>query len=514
MPVFSPDSRHLAYAAAIFTWRTRSLAEGPPGCAGGILDGRPPGSSSWRHEIALRVGHLLVRCDAILPRMTPETQYARVGELYLAYQTVGEGAIDLVLADQWMSHQEAQWDVAPLAEVRRRLADIGRLILFDKRGVGMSDPVPIQSLPSIEAWIDDVRAVMDAARSDRAALITTLGGGLMGLVFAATHPDRLRALVVVDGWARARAAPDYPVGLSSEDVRRRVEQTETGWGRGVMLDSFAPSMRAIPGLREAWGRYERFAASPGVARAMISNLLELDVRHVLSAIHVPTLVIQHADAAMIGPGFGRYIAERIAGARYVELPGIDNLIWAGDQAAIVAEIESFVTGARSTRTSDRRLATVLFTDIVGSTRRAAAVGDHAWRELLDRHDELVRSCIERAGGHMIKTTGDGVLATFDGPGRALEAAREISTTAPKLDLHLRAGLHAGEIEVTRGDVIGLAVHVAARVAALAGSDEVLVSSTVRDLVVGSGLAFADRGSRVLKGVPGRWRLYAAEFGRA
>jgi class 3 adenylate cyclase len=425
---------------------------------------------------------------------------------------LGEGPIDLVLADQWMSHQEAQWDVPPLAEVRRRLAAVGRLILFDKRGTGMSDPVPIQSLPSIEAWIDDVRGVMDAAASERAALITTLGGGLMGLVFAATHPDRLRALVVLDGWARAEVAPDYPVGLSPEEIRRRIEQTETRWGTGSMLDTFAPSMRAVPGLRDAWARYERFAASPGVARAMITNLLRLDVRHVLPAIHVPTLVIGHSDGPVFGPGFGRYIADHIEGARYVELPGTDNLMWAGDQAATVAEIDSFVTGARATRTSDRRLATVLFTDIVGSTQRAASVGDSAWRLILDRHDAFIRSCVERFGGRLIKTTGDGVLATFDGPGRALEASHEISTGAPTLDLRVRAGLHAGEIEVTGSDVAGLAVHVASRISSLAGADEVLVSGTVRDLVVGSGIRFSDRGSRVLRGVPGRWRLYAADFG--
>ena len=421
------------------------------------------------------------------------------------------GAIDLVLADQWVSHQEAQWDVPPVAELRRRLARIGRLILFDKRGVGMSDPVPIQSLPSIEAWIDDVRAVMDAAMSDRAALIATLGGGLMGLVFAATHPDRLRALIVVDGFARARVDNDYPIGLSPAEIGRR-EVPETAWGQGMLLDLLAPSMRAVPGLRESWARYERFSASPGVARAMVKNLLDLDVRDVLPAIHVPTLVISHADVTAFGPSFGRYIAEHIEGARFVELPGIDNLIWAGDQAEVVAEIETFVTGAHTVEPSDRRLATVLFTDIVGSTKRAAEVGDRAWRQLLDRHDGLVRSCVERAGGRLVKTTGDGVLATFDGPGRALEASREISTSAPTLDLHVRAGLHAGEIEVTADDVVGLAVHVAARVSALAGPDEVLVSSTVRDLVFGSGVAFGDRGSRVLKGVPGRWHLYAAEFG--
>jgi class 3 adenylate cyclase len=443
--------------------------------------------------------------------VTPETQYARVDGLYLAYQILGEGAVDLVLADQWTSHQEAQWDVPPVAELRRRLSRIGRLILFDKRGVGMSDPVPIQSLPSIEAWIDDVRAVMDAARIDRAVLITTLGGALMGLVFAATHPDRLRALIVVDGWARARTDTGYAIGLSPAEIDRRLEQTEIGWGHGAMLDSFAPSMRAVPGLRESWARYERFSASPGVAAAMIRNLLNLDVRHVLPAIHVPTLVIAHADATAFGPRFGRYLADHIEGAQFVEVPGIDNLMWAGDQAAVVAEVASFMIGVSPVHTSDRRLATVLFTDIVGSTKRAAELGDRAWRELLDRHDALVRQCIERGGGHRVKTTGDGVLATFDGPGRALEASRNIRSSAASLDLQVRAGLHAGEIETTADDIVGLAVHVAARVAALAGPAEVLVSSTVRDLVFGSDVSFSDRGSRVLKGVPGRWRLYAAEF---
>lgn len=443
--------------------------------------------------------------------MPPETHYARVDGLYLAYQTLGEGALDIVLADQWTSHQEAQWDVAPVAEVRRRLAQIGRLITFDKRGVGMSDPIPMQALPSIEAWIDDVRAVMDAAGSERAVLVTTLGGGLMGLVFAAAHPDRLRALVIVDGWARARADADYLIGLSPEEIARRVEQSEATWGQGMMLDAFGPSMRATPGLREAWARYERFAASPGVARAMISNLLDLDVRHVLPAIHAPTLVIAHGEAPVFGSRFGKYIAQEVEGARYVEVPGIDNLIWAGDQAAIVEEIETFVTGAAPVRRSDRRLATVMFTDIVGSTSRAAEVGDERWRELLTRHDELVTSCVERSGGRVIKTTGDGVLATFDGPGRAIDASRQILVQSSQLDLHVRGGLHTGEIEINGDDIVGLAVHVAARVSALAAADEVLVSSTVRDLVVGSGTRFVERGSRRLKGVPGRWRVYALEF---
>lgn len=243
---------------------------------------------------------------------------------------------------------------------------------------------------------------------------------------------------------------------------------------------------------------------------MIGNLLNLDVRHVLPAIHVPTLVIAHTDAAF-GPRLGEYIAANVDGARFVELPGIDTVMWAGDQSAIVAEIEAFITGARSGHRTDRRLATVMFTDIVGSTTKAATMGDSAWRSLLDRHDAWIRSCVETAGGRLIKTIGDGALATFDGPGHALEAARAISSGAPKLDLHVRAGLHAGEIEVNGTDVAGLAVHVGARVAALARADEVLVSSTVRDLVVGSGVTFTERGSRVLKGVPGRWRLYQAAF---
>jgi class 3 adenylate cyclase len=243
---------------------------------------------------------------------------------------------------------------------------------------------------------------------------------------------------------------------------------------------------------------------------MIANLLDLDVRHVLPAIHVPTLVIAHTDAAF-GPRLGEYIATHVDGARFVELPGVDTLMWAGDQATIVGEIEAFVTGARPVQRTDRRLATVMFTDIVGSTTMAATMGDTAWRSLIDRHDAWIRSCVEDAGGRLIKTIGDGVLAMFDGPGRALEAARAISAGAPKLGLHLRAGLHAGEIEMSGSDIVGLAVNVGARVAALAGADEVLVSSTVRDLVVGSGVRFADRGSRVLKGVPGRWRLYEAAF---
>ena len=360
--------------------------------------------------------------------------------------------------------------------------------------------------------MDDLRAVMDAADSDQAALITTMAGTMMSLVFAATHPDRVRALVIADGSARLMAAPDYPVGRPIETYQRIVEQTKASWGRGMMLDQFAPSMRSVPGLREAWSRYERAAASPGTAEAMVRNLHQIDVREVLPAIRVPTLVISHTDARGFPAAHGRYLAEHIPGARYVELPGIDSLIWAGDQARLVGEIEEFVTGTRQAQASNRVLATVLFTDIVDSTKRAAELGDDAWRHLLDRHDRLAHQVVEGFAGRVIKSTGDGILATFDGPARGVRAAQEFSAGVHSVDLRIRAGLHAGEIELTPDDVTGIAVHIGSRVAALAGTDEIFVTSTVKELVVGSGLTFLDRGLHGLKGVPDRWRLYALAGG--
>lgn len=436
------------------------------------------------------------------------TQYARIGDLHIAYQTIGEGAVDIVLSEQWVSHVEAQWDVPPVLELRKRLATFGRVILFDKRGVGMSDPVSLQSLPSLETWMDDLRAVMDAAGSSEAFLITTMAGSLMGLVFAASHPDRVRGLVIADGFARAKRADDYPIGVSDEEVERIVGQIDVRWGQGLMLDAFAPSMRSIPGLRDAWARYERFSASPGTAHAMIRNIYQLDVRDVLPAVRVPTLILHHSHAKGFPPALGQHLAANIVGARYVELPGIDSVLWGGDQAAAVAEIEEFVTGTRRQRAVDRRLATILMTDIVDSTRRAAKIGDSAWRDVLARHDAMARAAIQEGGGIYVKSTGDGLLATFDGPGRAIGAAREISAGAGTLGLHVRAGVHTGEIELVPDDVAGVAIHICARVAALARGDEILATSTVRDLLLGSGTEFGERGWRVLKGIPGRWRIYA------
>jgi class 3 adenylate cyclase len=440
--------------------------------------------------------------------MVPETQYLLIDDVHIAYQTVGEGAIDIVLADQWFSHMDGQWDVPPLAELRRRLAAFSRLILFDKRGVGLSDPVPPRDLPSIETWMDDLRAVLDVTGSERPTLVTGIGAALTGLVFAATNPGRLSSLVIVDGFARFLVAPDYPIGQSPKDVDRLLRQLEAGWGRGHMLDAFAPSMRGVAGLREEWARFERMSASPGSARAMVQALYEADVRDVLPLVQVPTLVIQHPAGVRFRPELGRFLADHIPSARYLELPGTDQLIWAGDQVRTVAEIEEFATGLRPAPPADRLLATVLFTDIVSSTERAATLGDLAWQDLLEAHDRLARAAIASGSGRAIKSTGDGVLATFDGPARAVRAACEIRDGAARLGLQVRAGLHTGEIVISADDVSGLAVHIGSRVAGLAGPNEILVTSTVRDLVAGSDIDFAARGSRVLKGVPDRWRLFA------
>jgi class 3 adenylate cyclase len=364
-------------------------------------------------------------------------------------------------------------------------------------------------LPTIEEWMADVPAILDAVGSDQATIVTNIGGGIMAMPYAAANPDRVTGLVLVDCFARFLAAPDFPIGAPQEALGPALADAETGVGHGVIIDLFAPSVADDGSLRRAWARYERAAASPGSTMAIVRLIYESDVRAVLPQIRVPTLVIHRADARGFRVEHGRYLAEHIAGSTYVELPGIDNLIWAGDQDAIVGEIQDFVTGQRPTPAPDRVLATVLFTDIVGSTRLAAELGDGRWRALLAEHDQAELRLLDRFGGHRVKTTGDGLLATFDGPARAVRCAFAIRDSVRELGIHVRAGLHTGEVEVRPDDVVGLAVHIGARIAAIADADEVLVSGTVKDLVIGSGLAFEDRGVHVLKGVPGEWRLYAA-----
>ena len=442
--------------------------------------------------------------------MIPETHYARLGDIHLAYQVLGDGPTDILLLDQWFSHMEAQWDVAPLASLRERLASFGRVIMFDKRGTGLSDPVPTSVLPTLEEWMDDVPAVLDAVGSDRPHVITNIGGGIMATTFAAAHPDRVASLVLVDCFARFQAAEDFPIGAPPEAVAAALDEAEVSSGRGLMIDLFAPSLANDERLRRAWSRYERQAASPGSTVAIVRLIYESDVRAILPAIRVPTLVIHRAAATGFRVDHGRYLAEHIPGATYVGLPGTDNLIWAGDQDAILAEIQAFITGVRPAPEPNRVLATVLFTDIVGSTSLAAKLGDSRWHALLADHDRAARRLVERFGGQAVKSVGDGILATFDGPARAIRCAAAIRDEVGELGIEVRAGLHTGEIEMGTDDIAGLAVHIGARISAMAGSGEVLVSSTVRDLVVGAGFTFEDRGRHQLKGVPGEWQVLAVK----
>ncbi len=440
--------------------------------------------------------------------MRPETRYARVGSFHIAYQAVGAGALDLALVDQWFSNVDAQWRLPPLARFLERLAGFSRLIVLDKRGTGLSDPVGLGGLPTLEEWMDDIRGVLDAVGSQRAALLSGVGATYLTTLFAATYPERTAALILVDGYARLTSGDGYledaPASLPEADV----ERIRAGWGQGALLRILAPRETADPTLVEAFGEYERASASPGTAAAMIRMLYDGDVRDVLPAIRVPTLIMGHRSAERIPIMHSRYLAEHIPGARFVELPGDENLIWAGDQDRVLSEVQEFLTGARPDAGADRVLATVLFTDIVDSTGMAARLGDRAWRELLADHDRAVRSEFGRFRGREVGKAGDGFLATFDGPARAIRCAVAVREALRPLGVPVRAGLHTGEIELVGEDVAGLAVHIGARVAGLAGADEVLVTSTVRDLVIGSGIAFEPRGSHELRGVPGRWSVFA------
>jgi class 3 adenylate cyclase len=439
--------------------------------------------------------------------MEPRTRYAKSGDFHIAYRTLGDGPLDIVVVEQWFSNVEIERDVPPLAQLHDRLADIGRVVVFDKRGVGLSDPVPAASLPPIEEWMDDLRAVMDAVGSARAAVIASMAGGYMASIFAATYPERTTALVLVDAFARYTSSSDYPWGLDPLGAPELLDAFETQWGTGMMLDLFAPDIADDLAVRTPWSRFERHSVSPGTARAMVEMIGATDVRSVLPAIRVPTLILARSRAP-VSVGHGRYLADHIDGARFVELEGETSLIWAGDQGPLVAEIQHFLTGVRPAPEPDRMLATVLFTDIVGSTDRAAKVGDARWRAILDEHNRIVRAELDRFRGREVKTTGDGFMATFDGPARGVRCARSIVDAVRNAGVEVRAGLHTGEVELMAGDVGGIAVHIAARVSAKATAGEVLVSSTVKDLVVGSPLEFDERGEHVLKGVPGEWRLFA------
>ena len=440
----------------------------------------------------------------------PPTHYAKSGDTSIAYQVVGDGPIDVVLVLGFATHLELQWEGAPFARFCERLGNFSRLIIFDKRGTGLSDPVT--EVPTLETRIDDVRAVMDAVGSERAAMLGVSEGGPMSITFAATHPERVVALVLHGAMARTTEAPDYPWAAPAEALRESAaEFIAPYWGQEAegMVELFAPSFAGDPRAVDLSARLQRYAASPAMVQQILEMFLGTDVRDILPTIHVPTLVIHRRGDRVVNWRAGRDLAERIAGSRYVELEGIDHLPWAGDSEAVIGEVQEFLTGARSAAEPDRVLATVMFTDICGSTERAAKLGDAHWRDLLEAHHAAVLRDLERFRGREVKTLGDGSLATFDGPARAIQCGHAIAATARSLGLEERIGIHSGEVEVMDDDVGGIAVHIAARVGALAGAGEVLVTSTVKDLVAGSNISFEDRGAQQLKGIPDEWRLFAA-----
>lgn len=440
--------------------------------------------------------------------MEAKTQYARSGDVHIAYQVVGNGPFDLVLVSGWVSHVELAWEEPTQASFLNRLASFSRLITFDKRGTGLSDRVADDKLPSLEVRMDDLRAVMDAAGSERAVIYGVSEGGNLAMLFAATYPDRTSALIINGSFSKRIWSPDYPWAPTVEKRAKEYENIEQEWGNLMDVSHYVPSMVGNEAFIRSLATYFRRSASPGAALTLMKMNTQIDTRAILPTIQVPTLVIHRVDDEDVKVEEGRYIASRIPGARFVELPGADHLPWVGDQESVLAEIQEFLTGVRPLPESDRTLATVMLTDIVGSTEHAVRLGDRGWKSLLEQHNQAVRKELQLYRGREIDTAGDGVFATFDGPARAVRCACAVREAVSALGIQIRAGLHTGEVEQTDREVRGIAVHIGARVAALAGAGEVLVSSTVKDLVSGSGLRFEDRGMHALKGVPDEWRLFA------
>jgi pimeloyl-ACP methyl ester carboxylesterase/class 3 adenylate cyclase len=462
--------------------------------------------SRGNRERISRGDHLTPSCET--EPVIGETRYARSGALWLAYRVLGDGPLDLVFAPGYMSHLEQNVEWPPYARFIDRLASFSRLIVFDRRGTGLSDR--ILDLGSFEEMMDDIAAVMDAADSERAALFGGAEGGPMCALFAATYPERTSALILGASYARRTSASDYPWGLDEAAQQRVLDAYATRWG----LDSFgvrmlAPSDADEERFRRWHSQACRFAGTPGSAEAWFRATMEIDVRDVLPAIRVPTLVVHRTGDRVVPVEAGRYLAQHIPDARMIEYEGESHYPFSGDWGPMLSDVEEFVTGMRQAHEPDRVLATVLFTDIVGSTALAAELGDHRWRELLAEHHRIVRAMLERHRGREVRIVGDGFVATFDGPARGIRCAFDVRAALRDVGVHVRAGLHTGEMELVGQDVEGIAVHIGARIAAFASGGEVLVSSTVRDLVVGSGIAFMERGQVELKGVPGEWGVYVA-----
>jgi class 3 adenylate cyclase len=445
-----------------------------------------------------------------MPSIIPETRYARSGELSIAYQVVGSGPPDILFIPGFVSNVELMWEVPFLCHYLERLARMGRLVFFDKRGTGLSD----RTLGSGSAAdrMDDLRAVADAAGIESAAVLGLSEGGPLGILFATTYPERVRSLVLWGTFARIIEAHDYPIGVPASVVGPWVESVKEKWGTGEAWRIFAQNLPEDDDTRRLIARYERQATTPGVAAEILRRNIEMDVRAALTAVQAPTLVVHRLGDPLVDIARGRYLAEHIQGARLVELPGDFHISGrVGEDDDLLDVVEEFVTGTATARERDvdRVLATVLFTDIVDSTARASSLGDRAWTSVLRQHDEIACRQVAHHRGIVVKRTGDGLLATFDGPGRCVRAAQAIRNAMRPLGLDVRAGIHTGEIQRSQDDVAGIAVHIGARIGALAGRGEVLVSSTVKDLVIGSGIDFADRGRHQLKGVPGDWQIWAA-----
>jgi class 3 adenylate cyclase len=435
--------------------------------------------------------------------MVPKTQYAKSGDVRIAYQVVGEGPFDLVFVPGFISNLDVAWEEPQRARVWTRLASFARLIMFDKRGTGLSDRTV--GVPTLEERMDDVRAVMDAVGSQQAALFGISEGGAMSVLFAATYPERTRALVLYGTYGHFRSWV-----LPPDRIEAALDRMEKNWGTGESLHLFAPSVASDETFKLSWARFERLGASPSAVVALMRMNSEIDIRPILPSIRVPTFIIHRQGDVRVNVEAGRFMARQIPNAKYLEVPGSDHTLWTGETERILDEVEEFLTGSRSAIESDRVLATVLFTDIVNSTKRAETIGDRAWHDVLDRHNALVRREISRHRGHEVRTMGDGFLATFDGPARSIRCALAINEGVEALGLQVRAGLHTGEVEMADDDLSGIAVHIASRVATMAKPGQVLVSNTVRDLVAGSNIRFHDEGSHSLKGLTESVRLFAAE----
>ena len=441
--------------------------------------------------------------------MHPETKYTQSGEVSIAYQVVGSGPVDLLIVPGLISHLEHAWEDPAYSRFLQRLASFSRLILFDKRGTGLSDR--ITGIPTLEQRMDDVRAVMDAVGSERAALFGISEGGPMSVLFSATYPRRTSALILYGSIARGAWAPDYPWGTKlDERWEDWLQGWRQGWGGPYAIETWAPSVAEDARFRHWWAKYLRLGASPAAVIGIFRMNAAIDVRSVLPALHVPTLVLHRSGDRAIHVEEGRYLAQHIPGAKLVELSGDDHLWWVADAESIVNEIQEFITGERHATDDDRVLATILFTDIVGSTKRAAEIGDRRWRDLLDHHNALMQSEIGRFRGRVIKSTGDGFLAIFDGPARAIQCALGMGDQMGRAGIEIRSALHTGEVELMDDDVGGLAVHIAARVLEAARAREVWTSRTVKDLVVGSKFKFREQGDHSLKGIGGDWPLYIVE----